>query len=107
MKFLLSDRASTKINLVNASTQNPEYLRIKVNGGGCNGFKYHIVFTNEKSKEDVVFEKNGAKVVIDNISLKFLIGAELDYIEKLGYQSFTINNPNSKSRCGCGTSFSY
>jgi iron-sulfur cluster assembly accessory protein len=105
--FLISKNAADKINSLKDLSNNDEYLRIKVDGGGCNGFKYEIVFTDKKTDEDITFNKNGAIVLIDKVSIGFLKNSELDYVEELGNSSFTIKNPNSKSSCGCGTSFSY
>ena len=106
-EFSISQKAADKINMLNSNESKPQMFRIKVDGGGCNGFKYEIVFTDKKTDEDITFNKNGAIVLIDKVSIGFLKNSELDYIEELGNSSFTIKNPNSKSSCGCGASFSY
>ena len=83
-------------------------LRVKVEGGGCSGMKYQIGLTTDiKVNDDIVFTKEGARVVIDNISITFLQDATLDYIEDLGGAMFAIKNPKFKSSCGCGASFAF
>ena len=98
----VTDRAFTRILEISES----KCLRIAVEGGGCSGFQYDIRLEQKESAEDIVFNKNGAKVVIDPISLEFLTGATIDFSEELIGAKFTIENPNATSSCGCGTSFS-
>lgn len=81
-------------------------LRITVEGGGCQGFEYQFKEETEKADKDLVFERDGAIVVTDDISLPFLEGSEVDYVDDLIGAYFKINNPNASSSCGCGTSFS-
>lgn len=82
-------------------------LRISVEGGGCAGFQYIFTFDDTENEEDFIFEKNGASVVIDDMSLNLLNGAELDFVEELIGSTFIIKkNPNASSGCGCGSSFS-
>ncbi|MDP6574218.1 MAG: iron-sulfur cluster insertion protein ErpA [Rhodospirillales bacterium] len=81
-------------------------LRVAISGGGCSGFQYGFSFDSAVGDEDRVFEENGAKVVIDEASLELLAGAEVDFVEELGASYFAMKNPNAKSVCGCGTSFS-
>lgn len=81
-------------------------LRVMVEGGGCAGFQYIFSFTDQINQDDVIFTNGKAVVVIDTVSLPFLQAGELDYQEKLMGSFLTINNPNAKSGCGCGTSFS-
>ena len=81
-------------------------LRVAISGGGCSGFQYGFSFDNAIGDDDQVFEENGAKVVIDEASLDLLAGAEVDFVEELGASYFAMKNPNAKSVCGCGTSFS-
>ena len=81
-------------------------LRITVDGGGCQGFEYIFKPDTEKNSNDHVFEKNGAIVITDEISLPFLEGSEIDYVDDLIGAHFKVNNPNANSSCGCGTSFS-
>ena len=81
-------------------------LRIAVEGGGCSGFQYIFKFDTERNNDDLVFEKNGVEVVVDEISLELITGGRLDYVEELIGSYFQIANPNASSSCGCGTSFS-
>ena len=82
-------------------------LRITVEGGGCSGFMYKFTLDKEVKTDDLVFQKDGAKVVVDSLSLGFLEGAKVDYQEELIKSSFLIkDNPNSEQGCSCGTSFS-
>jgi iron-sulfur cluster insertion protein len=80
-------------------------FRIVVTGGGCSGFQYHFKIDEGPEDGDVEYERGGAKVVIDDVSLQYLAGSELDFIENLEGAYFTLNNPNATSSCGCGTSF--
>jgi len=80
-------------------------LRITVNGGGCQGFEYAFKPDTVKNDDDMVFEKDGAIVITDEISLPYLKDAEVDYTDDLIGAHFKINNPNATSSCGCGTSF--
>jgi iron-sulfur cluster insertion protein len=82
------------------------FLRIAVSGGGCSGFQYGFTFDDEKNEDDVVFERDGVTVVVDEVSLDLLAGAELDFVEDLMGAAFQIKNPNAASSCGCGNSFS-
>jgi iron-sulfur cluster insertion protein len=81
-------------------------LRIAVSGGGCSGFQYGLSFDDQTSPDDRVFERDGVGVVVDEVSLDLLNGAEVDFVEDLMGASFRINNPNAASSCGCGNSFS-
>ena len=82
------------------------FLRIAVSGGGCSGFQYGLSFDDQQHPEDVVFERDGVAVVVDEVSLDLLAGAEIDFVEDLMGASFQIRNPNAASSCGCGNSFS-
>jgi iron-sulfur cluster insertion protein len=82
------------------------YLRIAVSGGGCSGFQYGLSFDDQRNKDDFVFERDGVGVVVDEVSLGLLNGAEIDFVEDLMGASFHIKNPNAASSCGCGNSFS-
>ncbi|HZK89466.1 MAG TPA: iron-sulfur cluster insertion protein ErpA [Stellaceae bacterium] len=81
-------------------------LRIAVSGGGCSGFQYGLSFDDQTNPDDRVFERDGVGVVIDDVSLDLLNGAEVDFVEDLMGASFQIRNPNAASSCGCGNSFS-
>ena len=82
------------------------FLRIAVSGGGCSGFQYGLSFDEQRNPDDVVFERDGVQVVVDDVSLDLLNGAEVDFVEDLMGASFQIKNPNAASSCGCGNSFS-
>jgi iron-sulfur cluster insertion protein len=81
-------------------------LRIAVSGGGCSGFQYGLSFDDQTNPDDRVFERDGVAVVVDEVSLDLLNGAEVDFVEDLMGASFQIHNPNAASSCGCGNSFS-
>jgi iron-sulfur cluster insertion protein len=81
-------------------------LRIAVSGGGCSGFQYGLSFDDQTNPDDRVFERDGVGVVVDELSLDLLNGAEVDFVEDLMGASFQIRNPNAASSCGCGNSFS-
>ena len=83
-----------------------KFMRVAVEGGGCSGFQYIFKFDTERNNDDLVFEKNGVEVVVDEISLELVTGGRLDYVEELIGSYFHIVNPNASSSCGCGTSFS-
>ena len=82
------------------------YLRLAVSGGGCSGFQYGLSFDDQTNPDDQVFERDGVGVVVDEVSLDLISGAEVDFVEDLMGASFRINNPNAASSCGCGNSFS-
>lgn len=81
-------------------------LRIAVSGGGCSGFQYGLSFDDQTNPDDRVFERDGVGIVVDEVSLDLLNGAEVDFVEDLMGAAFRINNPNAASSCGCGNSFS-
>lgn len=102
----LSESAAKRIAwLMTQEEHKGLMLRITVSGGGCSGFQYGFAFDDNVGDEDKLFERSGAKVVIDDTSLELLAGAEIDYVEDLVGASFQIKNPNAKSSCGCGNSF--
>ena len=80
-------------------------LRLAVTGGGCSGFQYDFALDDAKQPDDLVLERDGATVLIDPVSLDFLKGAEIDFVDDLIGAMFKVNNPNATSSCGCGTSF--
>jgi iron-sulfur cluster assembly protein len=86
--------------------QKRAFLRVAVQGGGCSGFSYAFDFADAPEADDVVIEREGARVLIDETSLPFLAGSEIDFVDELIGASFRINNPNAVAACGCGTSFS-
>lgn len=80
-------------------------LRVYVQGGGCSGFQYGFEFEGEKEAGDVEFERDGVKLLVDPMSLQYLMGAEIDFIDDLMGTRFVVNNPNATTTCGCGSSF--
>ena len=101
----ISASAAGQIARLLQQEEDGAMLRIAVSGGGCSGFQYGFSFDTDRTDEDKVFERNGARVVIDEISLELLNGAEIDYVEDLSGSTFAIRNPNASSSCGCGSSF--
>ena len=81
-------------------------MRVSVEGGGCSGFSYKFDLVSDADADDLVLEKGDAKVLIDSLSLVYMNGAEIDFVDNLLGQSFQIKNPNAVASCGCGTSFS-
>ncbi|UXN04664.1 MULTISPECIES: iron-sulfur cluster insertion protein ErpA [unclassified Bartonella] len=106
MSVAVSDSAAKRINIILAKEPDKKALRISVEGGGCSGFSYKYELVDAQNEDDFVIEKNGAQILIDSISLPFIEGSEIDFVDDLMGQSFQINNPNAVSSCGCGTSFS-
>lgn len=102
----LSDAAAARINKVLAGEPDKIALRVAVEGGGCSGFSYIFELVGEKNDNDVAIEKNGATVLIDELSLVYMGGSVIDFVDDLIGQSFQIKNPNAVASCGCGTSFS-
>lgn len=101
----LTARAAKRINAIMAE-QKRKALRVGVVGGGCSGFSYTFDFADTPNDDDLVIERDGACVIIDNMSLEFLHGSEIDFSDELIGAAFKINNPNATAGCGCGTSFS-
>lgn len=102
---VLTDRAAARIKeLMNTENRQGQGLRVKVVGGGCSGLQYKVDFDLPKGT-DKVFEKDGAKVLVDMKSLLYLTGTELDYKDELMQSGFVFQNPNVKRACGCGASF--
>lgn len=102
----VTEAAAEKIKGMLDDQGNPDYgLRMMIAGGGCSGFQYRLAFDKQAGEVDQTVEQNGVKVFIDNKSLIYLMGAELDYVEGLMGAGFKINNPNAKGTCGCGESF--
>jgi iron-sulfur cluster assembly protein len=103
----LTETAINKVNeIMNTQDPKPAGLRISVVGGGCSGFSYSMAFENNPGMLDKTFNFGDLKVFIDQASLLYLDGAEVDYVETLEGSGFKFNNPNVKSTCGCGSSFS-
>src|SRR3954468_8684913 len=102
----VSARAAKRIAEILKAERQPAMLRVAVTGGGCSGFQYNFALDEVKAEDDLVLERDGAVVLIDSMSLDFLRGAEIDFVDDLIGASFKINNPNAQSSSGCGTSFS-
>jgi iron-sulfur cluster assembly accessory protein len=102
----LSDRAARRIAEILNGEPGETALRVSVNGGGCSGFQYGFDLEGSRNADDVVIEKHGAKVLIDPVSLLYMAGSEIDFVDDLIGASFQIRNPNATASCGCGTSFS-
>jgi iron-sulfur cluster assembly protein len=102
----LTDKAAEKIGeLLSGQSEGEEQaLRVAVRGGGCSGFQYALAFDKPKA-EDNVFEVDGVSVVVDKVSMQFVFGSEVDYVEGLQGAGFQVNNPNVVAACGCGSSF--
>jgi iron-sulfur cluster insertion protein len=81
-------------------------LRVTVSGGGCSGFQYGFDFAEDENGDDFIFERDGIKVIVDDTSLDYLAGSEIDFVTEMVGSAFQINNPNATSGCGCGASFS-
>lgn len=103
----LSDSAARRIAKILAAESAGTALRVSVEGGGCSGFQYRYDLVQEEpAADDVVLSRDGAKVLIDAVSLDYMGGSEIDFVDDLIGQSFQIKNPHAVASCGCGTSFS-
>jgi iron-sulfur cluster assembly protein len=101
----ISDIAAEKLKeLVAGQPDADQALRVAVRGGGCSGFQYALALDKPKD-DDNVFEHNGVSVVVDKVSMQFVFGSEVDYVEGLQGAGFAVNNPNVVAACGCGSSF--
>ncbi len=102
----VSDRAANRIREIMAADGGQNALRISVQGGGCSGFRYDFEIVSETNTDDLIIVKSGARVAIDPVSVPFMAGSEIDFVDDLIGASFKIVNPNATASCGCGTSFS-
>jgi|SRR5215467_7103610 len=102
----LTARAAKRINEILKEDAGAAMLRVAVTGGGCSGFQYDFCLDDCRAEDDLLIERDGARVLIDPVSLDFLKGAEIDFVEEMIGAAFRVNNPNATSSCGCGTSFS-
>jgi iron-sulfur cluster assembly accessory protein len=105
-KPTVTERAALRVAEIVANEAATKMLRVSVEGGGCSGFQYKFELIATPDTDDLVIVRAGASVVIDQISVGYLVGAEIDFVDDLMGQSFKIKNPNATSSCGCGTSFS-
>ena len=99
--------AAAKVRELIAEEGNAELaLRVYIQGGGCSGFQYGFEFDENHAEDDLAIVTEGVTLLVDPLSLQYLMGAEVDYVESLHGAQFTIRNPNAKTTCGCGSSFS-
>lgn len=105
--LVFTNSAAAKVKELIAEENNPDLmLRVFVSGGGCSGFQYGFTFEEAANEDDTRVNKDGVTLLIDPLSFQYLIGAEIDYREDVQGAQFVIKNPNAKTTCGCGSSFS-
>jgi iron-sulfur cluster assembly accessory protein len=102
----LTDRAAARVAQILAGEDTGTVLRVSVSGGGCSGFQYGFTLDDTRANDDLVLQKAGVTVLIDSVSVMYLEGSEIDFVDDLIGSSFKIVNPNATASCGCGTSFS-
>jgi len=102
----MTSAAAERIKEILVAEPDKKVLRISVSGGGCSGFQYEFDLDDTNKEDDHAIEKDGSTILIDSISLVYLLGSEIDFVDDLIGASFQINNPNATASCGCGTSFS-
>lgn len=102
-----TDAAASKVKTLIADEEDANLkLRVYITGGGCSGFQYGFTFDNQVNEGDMTIEKQGVTLVVDPMSLQYLFGGSVDYLEGLEGSRFVVSNPNAKTTCGCGSSFS-
>ncbi len=106
MKVDVTDAAAKRVAKILAGEPGKTALRVSVEGGGCSGFSYRFDLVDTRNDDDVAIERDGATVLIDELSLIYMGGSVIDFVDDLMGQSFQIRNPNAVASCGCGTSFS-
>lgn len=102
----VSERAARRIAHILKGEPDGSMLRVSVKGGGCSGFQYVFDIDRQSGPDDVTVSRDGVSVLIDSVSLPFLAGSEIDFVDDLMGQAFRVHNPNASASCGCGTSFS-
>ena len=102
----LTERAARRIAEILKEEPEKTMLRLAVTGGGCSGFQYDFCLDDARAEDDLLITRAGAVVIIDSVSLDFLKGSEIDFVEEMIGASFKVTNPNATASCGCGTSFS-
>ncbi len=102
----LTPAAARRLNAIAAAEGRPLMLRVAVDGGGCSGFQYRFDLVTTVEPDDLRVERDGASALVDSVSLDLLIGSEIDFADELAAAEFRVRNPNAKSSCGCGVSFS-
>ena len=105
VKVELSEKAAMRTAAILSTEAPGSVFRVGVDGGGCSGFQYTFAVESAPGPDDLLLERDGAKVAIDPVSLGYLAGARIDFVDDLMGQSFRIENPNATSSCGCGSSF--
>lgn len=101
----VSERAARRIGDILKGEPSGTMLRVSVEGGGCSGFQYKFDMDHTRAADDLVISRDGAVILIDPISVNYMAGSEIDFVDDLIGASFKINNPKAKASCGCGTSF--
>jgi iron-sulfur cluster insertion protein len=105
--LVFTDAAARKVRELIAEEGNPQLkLRVYITGGGCSGFQYGFTFDETQAEDDLALDREGVTLLVDPLSLQYLGGAEIDYAENLSGAQFVIRNPNARTTCGCGSSFS-
>lgn len=102
----VSANAARRIKEILTGEPDGSHLRVSVEGGGCSGFRYEFAVDHILQDEDLSVERDGIRVVVDPVSLEYMKGSEIDFVDELIGASFQIKNPNATAGCGCGTSFS-
>lgn len=105
IQVALTDRAAQRIREIVAEDKGASMLRVSIEAGGCTGFQYNFDIVATREDGDYVIEKEGATVVIDEVSLPLIAGSEIDFVDDLIGANFKVNNPNASETCGCGVSF--
>jgi iron-sulfur cluster assembly accessory protein len=103
---IVTERAARRIAEIAAADPASPLLRVSVEGGGCSGFQYRFDLVSTRAADDIIIERDGATVLIDPVSLPYMAGSEIDFVDELIGATFKIRNPNATASCGCGTSFS-
>jgi len=102
---IVTERAARKISEILRQEPAGTMLRVSVEGGGCSGFQYKFDTERERADDDIVIQRDGATILIDPVSLNYMGGAEIDFVDDLIGSAFKVNNPQATASCGCGTSF--
>lgn len=102
----ISANAAKRVARIISGEPTKDALRVSVEGGGCSGFSYKYDLVSGRNDDDLIIERDGATVLIDSMSVMYMDGSEIDFVDDLMGQSFQIKNPNATASCGCGTSFS-
>lgn len=102
----LSSSAAKRINVLIGLKDNPALkFRVSVDGGGCSGFQYDFNLVEEQKDDDLLVERDGVTMLVDGLSLLYLTGSEVDFVEEIAGSMFVVRNPNATASCGCGSSF--